>query len=103
MPVYRLANPKRKKDDSIIVRCNCQISEHELTIYPWEEIADTEMGYSLSFCLLTHNNIFKRIWLAVKYVFNVHRQIGYFDEIIITDSDFREIFAFFEKHRKDIK
>jgi hypothetical protein len=101
MPVFRLQNPKYNNDDTIIVRCDCHSTEHELSIIPlydWDDIGT--MFYSINVHLATYDNFFKRIWLAIRYVFGYKSKYGHFEEILITDSDVVELGKFFTKHER---
>lgn len=63
--------------------CQCHNTEHQLIISydkDWEDVF-------LSVHLIPENNIFKRIWTGIKYIFGHRSRYGHFDEFIFKKSD----------------
>jgi len=67
--------------------CACSSSEHTLKfIYDKE---DKELYTSIYLC--QYRNIFKRIWVAVKFVFGYRCKFGDFDCFLFKSSDIKEL------------
>lgn len=69
-----------------VLVCQCENTEHQLIFshFP-DELEDREVYMSVH--LIPEENIFKRIWKAVKYIFG-HRSIyGHFDDFIFKQCD----------------
>lgn len=84
-----------------IIICKCESVEHQIVFsyFPDEEDDDDKDVY-MSVYLLPESNIFKRIWLAIQYIFG-HRSIyGDFDEVIINQRDAPKLEKIL-KHLKD--
>lgn len=63
--------------------CQCHNTEHQLIFSydkDWEEVF-------VSVHLIPESNIFKRIWIEIKYIFNYRSRYGHFDEFILKKSD----------------
>lgn len=69
------------KDDIII--CECNDPSHQL-IFRYDK--DDNQIY-VDTILLQYNNIFKRIFLALKYIFKKDCKYEYYDGIIITKNN----------------
>ena len=64
--------------------CQCNNTEHQLTFsYFPKEKGDVYVSIHLT----PEYNIWRRIWMAIKYVFGYKCRYGYFDEFIFKKSD----------------
>lgn len=63
--------------------CECKSLEHQITFRYFD---DEDMLY-VSTHLITHKNIFKRIWVAIKYIFGYKSRYGNWDEFIFEPND----------------
>ena len=88
---------KLKIDDKILEKsnvnmspslllCECFSPEHQVVIYKDE--SDGNKQISLCFHLVTYKNIFKRIWVAIKYIFGYKSKYGEWDSVIITKRNY---------------
>ena len=62
--------------------CDCHSLEHIVAFWYDEEGNELYIYPKLT----TYRNIFKRIWVAIKYVFGYTSRYGEFDEVIIPQS-----------------
>jgi len=70
---------KTNNKETLILICACHSFEHQIIFSVLEE--DTpEM--SVNTHLITHKNVFKRIWVAIRYVFGYKSRYGEWDEFI---------------------
>ncbi len=67
--------------------CECNSLEH---IYCFWHEEDYDRIYFMPH-LNPHRNIFKRIWIAIKYIFGYRSKYGAFDSIIIKREDYNKI------------
>jgi hypothetical protein len=47
------------------------------------------------------NNIFKRIWVAIKYIFGTTEKYGYWDTTILRDDDVPRLIKLLQKAEKE--
>lgn len=66
--------------------CKCENVEHQAVFTYFPEDEDDREIY-MSVHLIPESNIFKRIWVAVKYIFGHRSMYGHFDEFIIKQED----------------
>lgn len=70
--------------------CSCGSLEHQVSFW-WDEEAKT------LYCephLVTHNSFFKRMWVAIKYVFGYTSRFGTWDSTIFEQDDLVKLNAF---------
>lgn len=67
-----------------IIICKCNNIEHQLIFSYFPENNGEVYMYVH---LVPENNIFKRIWKAIKYIFGYRSMYGHFDEFIFDKSD----------------
>lgn len=65
--------------------CQCHNTEHQLifSYFPDEEEGDVYVSVHLT----PEYNIWRRIWMAIKYIFGYKCCYGHFDEFIFKSSD----------------
>lgn len=63
--------------------CQCYNVEHQLIFSYFPD--DKEVYVTVH--LIPEYNIFKRIWMAIKYIFGYKSMYGHFDEFIFKKSD----------------
>ena len=74
-----------------VVICNCTDPNHELHLSWWDEIGeDWPVGYILVH-LVTYGHWWRRVGMAIRYIFHKASIYGDYDEIIITPSDARRL------------
>ncbi len=66
-----------------IIICDCHSDEHQIIVRHDEE---DKIVY-LSIHLITHRNIIKRLWHAIKYVFGYKSRYGAWDSLILNPDD----------------
>lgn len=79
--------------------CDCGSDEHRfcVTLEDPEDDFAPELYFHLQ--LHQHRNIFKRIWIAVKYVFGYECKYGHWDTINISQDDAEKLLVLFHQHR----
>lgn len=65
--------------------CQCYNVEHQLIFSYFPDDEDKDVYVSVH--LTPEYNIFKRIWIAIKYIFGYKSMYGHFDEFIFKKSD----------------
>ena len=65
--------------------CQCCNTEHQLIFQYFPNDEDKEVYVSVH--LTPEYNIWKRIWMAIKYIFGYKCMYGHFDEFIFKKSD----------------
>jgi len=78
------------KTEELFLICDCSSPEHHLNFrflhFDDERYAGDETGaIYVSTFLNTYRGIFKRIWIAIKYIFGYKSKYGEWDEIILND------------------
>jgi len=73
-----------RPDVQELLTCKCGDVSHQLTI--GYNLDEHEEVY-LSIHLVREYNIFKRLWIALKYVFGKRSIYGDFDEIVLSPLD----------------
>lgn len=69
-----------------IVICKCESVEHQIIFSYFPEDEDERVVY-MSVHLSPMYGFFKRIWVALKYIFGYRSMYGHFDDIIIGQKD----------------
>ena len=72
--------------ESAVLLCDCGSAEHQILIH-----MDKDDGYReviLSPHLVTYRNIFKRIKVAVRYIFGYKCKYGSWDSIIVSERNY---------------
>ena len=65
--------------------CQCYNVEHQLIFSYFPDDEDKDVYVSVH--LTPEDNIWKRIWMAIKYIFGYKSMYGHFDEFIFKKSD----------------
>lgn len=71
------------RDKEMFVICECGIKEHMFALTHWD-IGGNEEELYLSVHLFHWENFFRRILVAVKYIFGYRCRYGEWDEVRIT-------------------
>ena len=71
------------------VLCDCGCDEHQMIIH--KDDSDNYKEVIISMHLTTYRNIFKRIWVAIKYIFGYKSKYGHWDSLIITDRNYKPL------------
>jgi len=79
--------------ESTFFECQCTSSEHTLKFIYDEE--DKELYTSIYLC--QYRNIFKRIGIAVKYIFGYKCRYGEWDCFLFKNEDIKELQKLLEK------
>jgi hypothetical protein len=74
--------------------CVCDSDEHQINLRYFED--DSDLLY-MTIHLKSENNIFKRIYKAILYVFGHKSKYGNFDEVILDKEKCEEIINFLKK------
>lgn len=81
-----------------ILICKCFNHDHQIGVQVLEE-GDTKDVIFIPY-LTTHLNVFKRIWVAIKYVFKSKDFYRAFDSVILKDED-RQKLATYLKNKEN--
>lgn len=73
--------------NKIMVDCNCYSDEHRAFF----SLADEKDLIFMHIFLVDYDNIFKRIWKAVKYVFGYKCKFGHWDEFQLSRREAKEL------------
>lgn len=67
--------------------CDCNSLEHSYAF--WYDEEENELHFMPH--LITYRNIFKRILVAIKYIFGYKSRYGDFDSMIINKEDYEKL------------
>lgn len=90
---------KMKSIETSVLFCACYASEHQIIIHKDNIFENGYKEVILEPHLVTHNNIFKRIWVAIKYIFGYKSRYGAWDSIIVTKDNYnvlKDVIEFLE-------
>ena len=75
--------------------CECHSTEHQLVVRydPDEEYHNLYIDVHL----ITYENIFKRIWISLKYIFGYKCRYGHWDEFIFNKNDAERLIEILNK------
>jgi phage-related protein len=78
-------NPFLDEAKPEILICDCHSTEHQLILRhdPDEEYYNLFINVHL----ITYKNVFKRIWVSLKYIFGYKCRYGHWDEFILNKKD----------------
>lgn len=82
MPIFR-KDPEWDEEE-LIVGCQCHWAEHEVRLLYFGSEPDE---CYVTFNLEPYENVLKRLWLALRYVFGYRSRFGEYGEIIIGPKD----------------
>ncbi len=72
-------------DNNELFICRCHNTEHQLIFSYFDDEDNSDIYVSVH--LSPERNIFKRIWVAIKYIFGHRSRYGHFDEFVFNPSD----------------
>jgi hypothetical protein len=84
-----------------VLLCTCMNPNHSMTFTYFKdgEVIDDEPTMFVTFKLSTHQNVFKRIFTAIKYVLGMNTSpYGEYDEILFSPQEGKELFEYLEKY-----
>jgi len=76
--------------------CACHCNDHLMIACLNRE--DNELYIQMH--LLPHKNIFRRMWLAVKYIFGYRSKFGDYEEFIFNNDDAERLIAILKELKK---
>ena len=76
--------------------CDCESAEHQFILGYFPDDEPHEKSLYLTPHLVTYDNILKRIWIAIKYVFGYRCKFGHWDEVIIAPNEAERIKLFID-------
>jgi hypothetical protein len=82
-----------KDSEREIFVCDCNSLEHTYSIWYEKDYNELYIEPSISIS----NNIFKRIWVSIKYIFGYKCAYGNFDSLIINVDDMPRIKRYLDK------
>lgn len=78
-------------EDKIYIECAGGCPEHLLQFERYDEFVYV---YTL---LTNQDNFFKRVWIAIKYIFGYKCRYGHFDEILLSRDSVDKLCKFLKK------
>ena len=82
-------------DAQEVIICECGLAEHQfvLSMYDWEDEIEVYLEPHLS----TYRNIFKRIWVALRYVFGHRSRYGEWDCVLLGKEQLQQMGLFIDE------
>ena len=77
--------------------CSCRSNEHTIIFRFFDDKVDDLKELYLSVYLNQYRNIFKRIWIAIKYVFGYKCKYGHWDCWTMVEDDCKRMKVLLEK------
>ena len=77
------------------IECSCSTPEHTIRFIYEEDVHIKDTVYLCVF--LQHFPFFKRIWIAIKYIFGYKCIYGHFDEAVLNKEGIDKLRNFLEK------
>jgi hypothetical protein len=93
MPVFR-TSPGRDplETTAVLMLCDCGCKEHMIEFSYWPRDEWPELFFE--FHLVTHRNILKRLWVAIRHVFGYRCRYGEWDELVMNPKDAKSLARF---------
>ncbi|MFW6247047.1 MAG: hypothetical protein ACOC22_02630 [bacterium] len=79
------------ENNSDILLCDCGLAEHQIIIHKDNQFSGGYREITLCPHLITHKNILKRIWVAIRYVFGYKSRYGAWDNIIVSQQNYKPL------------
>lgn len=73
---------------SAVLLCDCGSAEHQIIIHKDKDFSEGYREVILCPHLITYRNIFKRIWVAIKYILGYKCKYGAWDNIIVSKQNY---------------
>jgi len=91
-------------DDRVVhyIECSCTDSEHTIRLTRYKDDEWDQWVY-VSYYMGNHDNIFKRVWTAIKYVFGYKSRYGDFGETLIDVEEAQKIVDYLQDTLEDWK
>ncbi len=77
--------------------CSCHSDEHTIVFRFFDDKVDDLKELYLSVYLNQYRNVFKRIWIAIKYVFGYKCKYGHWDCWTMVEDDCKRLKTILEK------
>jgi hypothetical protein len=74
---------------TLVIRCDCFSAEHMIILTD-----DGDCKY-FQFQIVQYRNVWKRIWVAIKYALGYKSRYGHWDTTIVSPEQYKEIAEFF--------
>lgn len=71
-----------------VLICDCGSAEHQIIIHKDKGFSEGYREVILCPHLITHRNIFKRILIAIKYIFGYKCKYGAWDSLIVSKQNY---------------
>ena len=84
--------------------CACYSDEHRLTFQIDDDIKDgCKPEFYTSIFLAEQNNLFKRIWTALKYTFGYKCRYGHWENFIMNEKDIDRMLTVLQNYKKIVE
>ena len=83
-----------------LFRCACGSTEHQMVFDHWCDDRDNELFISIHLAKLPW---YKRIWVAVRYIFGGQSRYGAFEEIVMMPEQVSQLIKILQRRLKSIK
>lgn len=84
--------------------CSCGNIEHQITFTRFEfeqdenDLCEKYDEISIDIHLNTHENLFKRLWVGLKYAMGYKSKYGHWDNILLEPNQIKELKEFLNKN-----
>lgn len=81
---------KTPYESTDVLICECRSDEHQYLIYYSDEEMPSGQTCPTVYIhphLITYNSFWKRVWVAIKYIFGHRTKYGQWDEFMLRSSD----------------
>lgn len=85
------------------IECSCTDSEHTIRLTKYKDDVDWDHWVYVSYYLSNNDNIFKRIWTAIKYIFGYKSRYGDFGETLLEEKEIKKIIKYLQDALEDWK
>lgn len=83
-----------KYNKTYYFQCDCASQEHTIGI----DFDTVDKEVALHTQLFQHRNVFKRVWVAIKYVFGYECKYGHWDTMIMNEEKFMDLYTLMSRY-----
>jgi len=80
-----------------LISCSCGSPEHQFILTYWPGYGGDEDELYMEPHLITWENIFRRLWTAIRYVFGYRCKYGHWDCVLISKDKAQEMRGFLDE------
>lgn len=93
--------------NTLIIQCDgCRLPSHNIQIdfepeYHFNRELQWDREFTIHYMLIQYNSFWKRVWLAIKYIFKQSPKYGHFDTVCLSVKEIKEMVDFFQEKLKE--